>query len=61
MITKSYAAGYGCNLVFAQDLNTNANPAEAGNTRWQALQDMAEVFYGDEVVWDGTRYTKDWK
>lgn len=60
-LKSTYAAGYGCNLVFAQDLNTNANPAEAGNTRWQALQDMAEVFYGDEVVWDGTRYTKDWK
>lgn len=60
-LQSTYAAGYGCSLVFAQDFTTNTKPNDASNDRWQALQDMAEVFFGEEIVFDGKTYTADWK
>jgi len=51
-------AGYGCCLVFAQDLTSNTR---VGSSNWNVLSDMAEVFYGEEIEWNGVDYTADWK
>lgn len=58
-LQSTYAAGYGCHLVFAMSLESNTFPA-TNNDRFQALGNAAEVFYGESIVWDGNTYGKDW-
>lgn len=57
-LESTYAAGYGCSLVFAQDLTSNT---KVGSANWTVLQNMADVFYGEEIEWNGVDYTADWK
>ena len=55
-LTRAVANGYLSHMIFAMDPNND----NAGK-QLQAMQTMAEVFYDDELVFDGIKYSKDWK
>lgn len=57
-LESAKAAGYGCALVFAQDLTSNT---KVGSSNWEVLRNMADVFYGEDIQWNGVDYTADWK
>lgn len=49
--------GYGAHMIFAMDPNR-------GNFDWSQYEGMsncARAFYDDELVFDGVKYSKDWK
>lgn len=51
------ANGYGSHMIFAMDPNRS-------NFDWEqlpAMERIARAFYDDELVFDGVKYTKDWK
>lgn len=48
--------GYGAHMIFAMD----PNRSNAWNQE-NAMNNCAQAFYDDEVVFDGIKYPKDWK
>lgn len=52
--------GYGCHLVFACGPDNTNNDTPEGLKRMDALQRCAKTFYGEDMVWDGKLYSKDW-
>lgn len=52
--------GYGCHLVFACGPDNTNNENASGKARLDALQRCAKTFYGEDLVWDGKLYSKDW-
>jgi len=49
------ADGYGSHMIFAMD------PFRSNFSRQlSSMEDIAEAFYDDELVYDGQPYSKDW-
>ena len=55
--------GCGAHMIFAMD-PTRANFQEPASgtscTQLQSMQNIAEQLFGDQLVWSGKTYSKDW-
>lgn len=49
--------GYGSHMIFAMDPNRD----NFERTQLPAMKSIAKIFYDDELVFDGIKYSKDWK